>query len=271
MPPKVKKVPKKKNDKIITSRGSIPKFSKKHRFVRSLKHLIQKKMKKGLVLKPKKIEKPTKTVTLRKKPIKGKKAKEVVIQQKFARYSSTEPKKSKIVATKSRSRPNKLKKNITPGTVLILLSGVFAGKRVVFLKQLPSGLLLVTGPFKLNGVPLRRVNQRYVISTSTKLDISAVKIPEEINDTLFKKKKETKKSGAGVKEPKEQTLLAKKPEEKSGEKSEEVKKELEKRKQLQKQVDEPIIAAALKIKYYTEYLTKSFSLQKGQYPHELIF
>jgi len=29
MPPKVKKVPKKKNDKIITSRGSIPKFSKK--------------------------------------------------------------------------------------------------------------------------------------------------------------------------------------------------------------------------------------------------
>ena len=60
---------------------------------------------------------------------------------------------------------------LTPGQVVIILSGRFRGRRVVYLKKLESNLLLVTGPYKYNGVPLKRVNAAYVLPTNTKLNI----------------------------------------------------------------------------------------------------
>ena len=56
------------------------------------------------------------------------------------------------------------------------------------MKQLATGLLLVTGPFVLNGCPLRRVNQIYTIATSTRLKIKNVKVPSRINDDYFRRK-----------------------------------------------------------------------------------
>ena len=54
----------------------------------------------------------------------------------------------------------------------------------MFLRQLPSGLLLVTGPHKVNGVPVKRVNQTYTITTSTRVNLAGVDV-SKVNDATF--------------------------------------------------------------------------------------
>jgi large subunit ribosomal protein L6e len=97
---------------------------------------------------------------------------------------------SRAVRTKKAKAP-KLRSSIKAGQVLILLSGRFRGKRVVFLKQLSSGLLLVTGPHKVNGVPLKRVNQVYTMSTSTTVDLKGVDVAK-VDDATFKRAQQRK-------------------------------------------------------------------------------
>lgn len=95
-------------------------------------------------------------------------------------------------------RTSTARPSLTPGAILILLAGRFRGKRVILLKALDQGVLLVTGPFKVNGVPLRRVNSRYVIATSHKVDLSGIdkaKVDEVAGDKYFAREKNEKKKG----------------------------------------------------------------------------
>merc|ERR1711981_750941 len=174
--------------------------------------------------------------------------------KKETRYYPAEDVKSKLRNNHNNSRQTKLRASITPGTVLILLAGHFKGKRVVFLKQLDSGLLLVTGPFKVNGVPLRRVPQSYVIATKTTVDVSKVAVPASVNDAMFKKVKTAKK--------KDDELFFEKDKEPTIDDS---------RKAVQKQVDDKLVAEISKTALLKAYLASKFSLKKGQKPHAMTF
>ncbi|BBH05600.1 Ribosomal protein L6 family protein [Prunus dulcis] len=142
----------------------------------------------------------------------------------------------------SRSRSSRSASSSLPssGTVFIILAGRFKGKRVVFLKQLPSGLLLVTGPFKINGVPLRRVNQSYVIATSTKVDISGGEEENKGEGEFFEAEKEEKNVF---------------PQEKKDD---------------QKSVDASLIKSIYAVPDLKTYLAARFSLKSDMKPHELL-
>merc|ERR1712023_507650 len=175
--------------------------------------------------------------------------------KKATRYYPAEDVKKKLGNHHNTTKQTKLRANITPGTVLILLAGHFKGQRVVFLKQLDSGLLLITGPYALNGVPLRRVPQSYVIGTSTTVDISSVKVPAEVNDTFFKKPKSAKKKN-------DETFFNDKESDKTLDES---------RKKVQADVDDKLVAQVSKDALLKAYLSSKFSLKNGDKPHEMNF
>ncbi|CAB4020719.1 60S ribosomal L6 [Paramuricea clavata] len=173
--------------------------------------------------------------------------------QREPRYYPTEDSRVKL-PNRKKDRPTRLRSSLTPGTVVILLAGRHQGKRVVFLKQLDGGLLLVTGPYKVNGVPLRRVPQSYVIATRTKIDISGVDLPERLDDDYFKReKKQRKRTDEMFEEAKEERTVS------------------DERKEDQKSVDEQLAPLISDEAHLKNYLKTLFSLRKGQYPHEMIF
>ncbi|GAA6009754.1 60S ribosomal protein L6 [Rhodotorula paludigena] len=168
-------------------------------------------------------------------------------------YPADDVRKPKV--SRKVNNPTKLRASITPGTVLILLAGRFRGKRVVTLGQLPSGLLLVTGPFKLNGVPLRRVNQAYCIATSTKVDIGSIDTAK-FTDAYFSKDKASSRKGKEGEFFKDGAEKKEFPADKAAD---------------QKNVDKQILAAVKQTPNLAKYLSSSFGLSKGQHAHLLKF
>ncbi len=150
-------------------------------------------------------------------------------------------------------KPTHIQHALQPGQIVILLSGRFRGKRVVYLKKLQSGLLLVTGPYKLNGVPLKRVNQAYVLPTCTKVELADV--AKDVTDELFKKddvKRENEKDFF------EDPLV------KKGRITDE-------RKNAQIKVDTEVKKAVDAVPQLNKYLKFRFALKNGDKPHLMKF
>ncbi|BFZ53133.1 60S ribosomal protein L6 [Savitreella phatthalungensis] len=165
----------------------------------------------------------------------------------------TAPKKSRKTA-----KPTKLRASLQPGAVAIILAGRFRGKRVVVLKQIDD-TVLVTGPFKVNGVPLRRVNPAYLIATSTKVSLPGSLALDKFDAKYFAREQE-KKSAKGKKS--------------EGEffgDNKEKKQVAASRVEDQKTIDKEIIAAIKSTPNLRSYLASSFSLSKGDRPHLMKF
>jgi large subunit ribosomal protein L6e len=155
----------------------------------------------------------------------------------------------KVHSKRKTPKAPKLRSSIEAGRVLILLAGRFRGKRVVALKALKSGLVAVTGPYKINGVPVRRVNQAYTLSTSTKVSLAGVSL-DKITDETFKKE-------ATAKRTRSQRFFAEDAPKTSASDA---------RKALQKEVDTALLKN-IKDKIERKYLAARFSLTKNDAPH----
>lgn len=208
------------------------------------------------------------SVEMIKKPIGGEKngGFRMVPAKKVQKWYPADDVKKPVPSRRHIHKPTKLRDTITPGTVLIILAGAYRGSRVIFLKQLTSGLLLVTGPYAVNKVPLKRVEQAFVIATSTKVDVSGVDAAS-IDDAFFKRDKKKKETSADAMEVDDKE---KESDKKTSGKKQGI-KPTDERIAKQKEIDAKLVAVVEKTDLLPEYLKTKFALKKGQFPHEMKF
>eukprot|EP01106_Pelomyxa_sp_JSP_P019174 TRINITY_DN942_c0_g1_i1.p1 TRINITY_DN942_c0_g1~~TRINITY_DN942_c0_g1_i1.p1 ORF type:complete len:312 (-),score=138.35 TRINITY_DN942_c0_g1_i1:77-1012(-) len=226
------------------------------------------KKKKG---KAKKLPAAAAAAAAAKAPKVGKDGKEIKVKPKVPHkkgpiqwYPNVSPQKKpakKVVGGRRRKAQEagkpKLRRRLRPGTVVILLGGRYRGRRAIFVKGLPSGLILVAGPYSVNGIPLRRYNQAYVIATSTKVDISKIKVNPKFNDAFFKKPAKVQRRRS------ERDFFSKKTD-KKGETPTDKKKEV-------REFDKQLAPLVKKVPFMTAYLRARFGLKPGQKPHLMTF
>ena len=90
-------------------------------------------------------------------------------------------------------------------------------------------------------MPLRRVNQKYVIATKTKVDLAGVNVGDISDETFARNSKDTTKGPSAV------------------------------RAGFQKAVDNAVAAALKKTPMLENYIKSKFSLSNSDKPHAMVF
>ncbi|CAA9989951.1 60S ribosomal subunit protein L6e, putative [Plasmodium knowlesi strain H] len=185
----------------------------------------------------------------------------------------------KLASKKKYMVQGKMRKSIEIGKVAIILSGRHMGKRCIITKILPSGLLAVVGPYEVNGVPLKRVNPRYVVVTSTNifkfknmegLKDEFIKLAEQIQDSSFVKSLEIKKKQKKLLSKKNESLFMNDVIAKIKELMKEDPK-MQKLQKIQKQIDTLLKDEITKDKIFAEYLKSKFTLRNDMALHKMKF
>jgi large subunit ribosomal protein L6e len=190
-------------------------------------------------------------------------------------------KKSKYVR-KARPVAGANKRSVAPGTVAIMLAGKYRGRHCVVLKSLEhsakkngkdqkcgTSSLVVSGPFKYNGIPVRRVNPRYIIATSTKVNIGNLDGLNEVTNATFKRAKSAKKAKSA-----KSFMSTKKGRADAQAKLNAGKKAPADRVALQKRIDAGLIKAIkadANGKLLPGYLKSVFCIKPGDQPHRMKF
>ena len=111
----------------------------------------------------------------------------------------------------------------------------------------------------MNKVRLCRLNQVYVLSTKTKVDISKVKVEASMDDAFFNNLK----------------AAASKSKSKSDDEKAKAKEEYSKLKakllDAQKTIDSQLSAAVDSVPQLSKYLKAKFSIGRNQFPHAMVF
>ncbi|VDK40096.1 unnamed protein product [Taenia asiatica] len=176
------------------------------------------------------------------------------------------------IGRRRRNKPNKavrrwkLRSSLRKiGTIVILLAGRHRGKRAVIVgRHRFSGLLLVTGPFKCNGIPVRRVHPDYVIATKTRIKMGKLRLPSRMQTKeYFARQKPQPRSKNAA-----DNLFV---DANAGKKAYELKEE---RKEDQKLIDKRVIEVikrSKQAKMLFAYLRSQFALSRHDMPHKMVF
>lgn len=120
------------------------------------------------------------------------------------------PKYIEKLEARNKPKERKSRTDLVTGMVIIVLEGEFAAKRVIFLKQTGDFKALCCGPEPVNKVPFFTIDERFLLKTSTILDVKVNCDKIDVKDVYecFSEKEITDNKTAEMKKIEDELLKA---------------------------------------------------------------